>query len=134
MNIVENNESKQIIVVEGTNNALGEAVAAMILGYRSNELKGKTVRAERVKNDHVLGDYINISFDNIDEDGCITRSVRSVSILPTPSSDIMMKHVVRFTNFNFVEEQREIYLLNVRALMFAIIEYLITGELLDEEL
>lgn len=128
-----NTTTKQIIIIEGTNNPLGEAVAALILGFRSNELNGMTMVAERVVNDSVLGDHINISFNRPDEEGVITRSSRAVAIMPVPPSNIMMKHMVRFTNFNRLEEQREVYLMNVRNLMVAIVEFLTTGEVYEEE-
>lgn len=133
MNTIESEDPKQVTAIKGTSNPLGEAVAAMILGYRSVELKGINIVAERITNDFVLGDYIAISFDSPDEEGGVARSNRSVAIMPVPPSETMLKHVVRFTNFNRVEEQREVYLMNVRNLLNAIIEFLLTGEVHEEE-
>lgn len=136
---MESNKVKEVTVIQPTNNNLGMAAAYMSMSYSCESLEGKKIIAQNVKDDSVIGDYVAIVLEETDEEGARFVGNRMVAILPVPMDvngnvKAGMKHIVRFTNYNRLEEQREFHFMNIRLLANAIIEYLLIGELADEEL
>ena len=116
-------------------NALGEAVATVLLAYRQpNVLQGRRLIAFNVKGDENYPDHIAIGIEVPDEDeeGGRIMLNRYVLILPTPPSDTeMLKHTVHFVNYGSSEEHYNYHLMDMRLVVVAAIEYLTVGEVLE---
>ncbi len=127
---------KTIAGIVATKNPLGVAAGAILLAYRCEALDKKVITVEEVTDDPNHGDHFVIGIDELDHEvpGAWKRSNRSVIILPIPSvaSREMFKQTVLFSNFNMVEETNHYHLMNIRLLVTAVIEYLTTGEVLED--